>query len=166
VPLIKSGSNKAISSNIKEMRSAGHPQNQSVAAAMQIANKYRRGKGGEVTGPLMGATGGRADKLPLTVPDHSHVIPADVVSALGQGNTARGMQVLAKMFPPDKGEAIRGRSTKIMASDGEFIVTPSNVVKKGHGDVNRGHEVLDHFIVHARKLNIHHLKHMPPPAKD
>jgi hypothetical protein len=166
MPLVKSGSNKAISSNIKEMRASGHPQNQSVAAAMQIASKYRKGKGGEVTGPLMGATGGRADKLPLTVPDHSHVIPADVVSALGQGNTSKGMEILTKMFPPDKSEAVKMRSTKIMASDGEFIVTPSNVLKKGHGNIDRGHEVLDHFIVHTRKLNIHQLKHMPPPAKD
>lgn len=165
MPLVKSGSNKAISSNIKEMRAAGHPQKQSVAAAMQIANKYRKAKGGTV-GPLMGATGGRADKLPLTVPDHSHVIPADVVSALGQGNTAKGMEVLSKMFPPDTKEAIARRSTKIMASDGEFIVPPSQVAKKGGGNEDKGHEVLDHFILHTRQLNIHNLKHMPPPAKD
>jgi hypothetical protein len=165
MPLIKSGSSKSISSNIKEMRHAGHPESQSVAAAMQIADKYRA-KGGGVTGPLMGATGGRSDKLPLTVPDHSHVIPADVVAALGQGNTARGMHKLAEMFPPDTGEAIKGRKTKIMASDGEFIVTPSNVLKKGHGDMDHGHEVLDHFIVHVRKMNIEHLKNIPAPAKD
>ena len=74
MPLIKRASKKAISSNIREMRHAGHPENQSVAAALRIADQYKS-KGGTV-GPLMGATGGRADKLPLTVPDHSHVIPA------------------------------------------------------------------------------------------
>ena len=164
MPLIKSASKKAIGSNIREMRHAGHPENQSVAAALRIADQYKS-KGGTV-GPLMGATGGRADKLPLTVPDHSHVIPADVVSALGQGNTTRGMHVLAKMFPPDKGEAITKRSTKIMASDGEFIVTPSNVLKRGKGNMEDGHTMLDHFIVHVRQLNIHHLKNIPAPAKD
>ncbi len=165
MPLVKSGSNKAISSNIKEMRSAGHPQNRSVAAAMQIADKYRTA-GRQTVGPLMGATGGRADKLPLDVPDHSHVIPADVVAALGQGNSTKGMEVLARMFPPDKAEAIKGRAVKIMASDGEFIVTPSNVLKKGNGNIEKGHEVLDHFIVHTRKRNIQHLKNLPGPSRD
>jgi hypothetical protein len=165
MPLIKSGSKSAVSSNISEMQKAGHPHDQSVAAAMRIADQYRS-KGGGVAGPLMGATGGRADKLPLDVPDHSHVIPADVVSALGQGNSMKGHQILARMFPP--GPKIRGHNkiAKIMASDGEFIVTPENVLKEGNGNIEHGHAVLDHFILHIRRQNIEHLKNMPGPSKD
>jgi hypothetical protein len=124
-------------------------------------------KGGVVSGPLMGATGGRSDKLPLKVPDHSHVIPADVVSALGQGNTVRGMHVLTKMFPPDRNiKTHAGRTADIMASDGEFVVTPNNVLREGKGNIEHGHAVLDHFIVNIRSKNITSLKNMPGPSKD
>jgi hypothetical protein len=119
------------------------------------------------SGPLCGATGGRADKLPIKVRDHSHVIPADVVSALGQGNTARGMQVLTAMFPTKRNiKTHASKNVDIMASDGEFVVTPDNVVREGKGDMEHGHAVLDHFIVHVRQQNIHALKNMPGPAKD
>jgi hypothetical protein len=39
MPLIKSASKKAISSNIREMMKAGHPQKQAIAAAMNTARK-------------------------------------------------------------------------------------------------------------------------------
>jgi hypothetical protein len=45
MPLKKSGSKKAVSSNIREMVAAGHPQDQAVAAAMRIkdqASKRRK----------------------------------------------------------------------------------------------------------------------------
>jgi hypothetical protein len=44
VPLHKGSSQKTIGKNIKEMRAAGHPQAQSVAAAMREAGKSRDGK--------------------------------------------------------------------------------------------------------------------------
>jgi len=43
MPLIKSGSKQAISTNIREMVRAGHPQDQAVAAAMRNARKYGKG---------------------------------------------------------------------------------------------------------------------------
>lgn len=46
-------------------------------------------------GGLIGGSGaGRTDRLPLAVGAESHVIPADVVSALGQGATAHGGRIL------------------------------------------------------------------------
>jgi hypothetical protein len=62
------------------------------------SNVQSRANGGHV-GALRGATGGRADELPMSVPNDSHVIPADVVSALGDGNTEAGFKVLENMFP-------------------------------------------------------------------
>lgn len=40
MPLIKSGSKKAISTNIREMMRAGHPQKQAIAAALDTARRY------------------------------------------------------------------------------------------------------------------------------
>jgi hypothetical protein len=41
---------------------------------------------------------GRTDKIPMKVPPGSFVLPADIPSALGQGNTKAGAEVLKKMF--------------------------------------------------------------------
>ena len=46
MPLIKSRSKQAISTNISEMIRAGHPRDQAIAAAMSTARKYGRQQGG------------------------------------------------------------------------------------------------------------------------
>jgi len=45
MPLKRGSSQKTISSNIKEMVAAGHPQKQAVAAAMRQADRGRKGGG-------------------------------------------------------------------------------------------------------------------------
>jgi hypothetical protein len=109
------------------------------------------------TGALTGDTPGRADQLPVTVPDGSHVIPADVVAALGDGNNAAGQRVLSHMFPAKL--ASGGATVPIAASDGEFIVSPDAVDRAG------GHDVLNHFITHTRKMYAHKLTKLPGPVK-
>lgn len=147
------------------------------SAARQSPRMTAFASGGRV-GALTGATGGRADKLPMNVPDGSHVIPADVVSALGQGNSQHGHKVLSRMFPrssprattnpgkPRSGLRKNGGEVPIMASDGEFIVSPEDVARRGGGNHEHGHRVLDHFILHTRKENIDNLKNLPGPARD
>jgi hypothetical protein len=166
MPLVKSDSRKAISANIKREMEAGKSQRQSIAIAMDVGRRNKAG-GGRV-GALTGATGGRADKLPMKVPNGSHVIPADVVSALGQGNSQNGHKVLASLFPHSSSPQKRagGGGVDIMASDGEFVVSPEDVEEAGRGDAEHGHNVLDHFIVHTRKQNIQHLSKLPAPPKD
>lgn len=44
MPLKKGSSKKVVSQNIREMLKAGHPHNQSVAAAMRMAGKKKKGK--------------------------------------------------------------------------------------------------------------------------
>ena len=112
MPLNSGKSN--IGPNIKELEkpSARAPNGRSYEQALAIALKTagvpkRRADGGGVTdsgfsGALGGDTPGRADKLPVTVPDGSHVVPADVVGALGEGNTGAGLKHLGKMFPAPK----------------------------------------------------------------
>lgn len=43
MPLKKGKSDKIASENIKEMMAAGHPQKQSIAAAMRQAGKSKKG---------------------------------------------------------------------------------------------------------------------------
>jgi hypothetical protein len=52
-----------------------------------------------------------------------------------------------------------------MASDGEFIVSPDDVLKIGQGNLKQGHNILDRFIKEVRKKNIKKLKSLPGPSK-
>lgn len=45
MPLKKGKSKKVISSNIREMVKAGHPQNQAIAASMRKAGKSKKKRG-------------------------------------------------------------------------------------------------------------------------
>lgn len=124
MPLIKSGSKAAISNNISEMIHAGHPRDQAIAAAMDTARRATRDFGGPMplgkprelqglqqlqklpgapsskvhTGPIHSAVSGRTDHLPVHVPSGSYVIPADVISGMGEGNTMAGFKILKRVF--------------------------------------------------------------------
>jgi hypothetical protein len=91
---------KNIGHNVTEMERAGHSKEQSVAAALRTAYGHpkKRANGGHV-GPLPGATSGRADKVATTVEDGSHILSADAVSAIGDGNSENGYLRLERMFP-------------------------------------------------------------------
>jgi hypothetical protein len=97
VPLIKSGSRAAVSSNIRAEIGAGKPQKQAVAIALDVARRaarLKRAMGGGMynpysmknverqvmhTGPIMSSVPGRTDKHAMNVPSGSYVVPADVV---------------------------------------------------------------------------------------
>lgn len=67
--------------------------------ALKIARGMRAG-GGRVnlhTGPIHAAVAGRTDHLPMHVPQAAYVLPADIVSAMGEGNTLSGFKVAAKL---------------------------------------------------------------------
>lgn len=49
-------------------------------------------------GPVLSSVPGRTDHHPTKVPSGSYVIPADVVSGRGQGNTLAGAKALQSMF--------------------------------------------------------------------
>jgi hypothetical protein len=149
-------------------------------------------------GPLTGLTAGRADKINTSVPGGSHVIPADVVSGIGQGNSNAGHATLGKMFPMSTGplgmrlNQIHPAKTNfpklpqvprqkmsmaggghthrdhvpVKLSDGEFVISPHDVAGIGGGDMEKGHRMLDKFIIHCRKEIIKQMKNLPGPAKD
>lgn len=144
-----------------------------------------------VTGPLIGPTPGRSDKLPMSVPNGSHVLPADTVAALGDGNSMSGHHVLTNLFPKSTGNRFPGGSAKVghpfgargakpgsfanggahhdqvdvNVSHGEFIIHPEDVAHVGGGDMKKGHEILDKFILHVRDWYQKKLKKLPGPSK-
>ena len=140
-----------------------------VNAAMNVARSIKRARGGRVhVGPIMGPTGGRADKVPMEVPDGAYVIPADICSGLGQGNTEAGMVRLGSMFPKSKPSLLRqlpGKKVPIFAADGEYVISPISIMDRW-GDLDFGHRALDAWVLHERKNLIKTLQELPPPAQD
>ncbi len=185
MPLEKTASKPAISRNISEFHkgpSYAHTaekfgkadaDRQAVAVAMETARKARK-RGGKVhVGPIIGDTGGRADKRPMHVPDGAYILTADHCSAMGQGNTLAGFKHLAKMFPKSAkaheedtpAKRASGGKVPIYAADGEFSIHPDDI-KDRWGDLDTGHKILDAWQTAERKNHIHTLKHLEPPAQD
>lgn len=213
MPLIKSGSRAAIGDNIREMQAAGHPHNQAVAAALSNARKYgakMQAGGGGFQAPfgermvarqqmhqgfLHSAVPGRTDKLPIRVGGGAYVLPADHLSAIGQGNSLAGANIVGKMFgmgpfgtprqsmpmgrapqghlnlsaKPGKlaagGGADIGKPTPIIAAGGEMVIPPERIIAK-FGDINKGHKMLDQWVMNTRKKHISTLKNLKPPKKN
>jgi hypothetical protein len=57
------------------------------------------------------------------------------------------------------------QKTRIFAAGGEFIVPPEVVKRLGGGSTERGHKILDEFVVKARKHIIDEMKKLKPPVK-
>ncbi len=133
---------------------------------------------------------GRTDKLNLNVPSGSYVIPADIPSALGQGNTTAGGAILDRMFNKgpygmnlpraksgsrvgqrksslskqsfaDGGDT--GQITPILAAGGEYMIHPETVSNLGNGDMDLGHSILDSFVKQVRAKHISTLRRLAPP---
>jgi hypothetical protein len=135
-----------------------------IKAALDLARRYANG-GKVLAGPVVGHTGGREDALPVDVAAGSFVIPADVVSSLGTGNTNAGQMKLQQMFGKAVPRRADGGAVPIRISDGEFVVTPEQVAKLGDGDMDLGHKVLDALVLKLRHEHINTLKSLPPPSR-
>jgi hypothetical protein len=174
------------------------------------------------TGGIMSVGAGRADDVPMHVPDGAYVVPAWAVSHLGEGNTMSGMAMLKGMFgqpwgaakapwgapqpksmpggkgvgipkpppmhftPPNfypqgmsaenpaladgkqkHGGAARGPgpAVPINASGGEFVVEPDEVSRIGDGNIDKGHLVMDKWLILLKKEAAKTLQQLPGPAK-
>lgn len=105
---------------------------------------------------------GRTDSINLNVPENAFVIPADIVSALGEGNSEAGRAMLDSFYGSKKMNT--GGKVPIVAAGGEYIVSPQSIVEK-HGDIAHGLSVLDHLVKHTRKETIKKLRSLKNPKK-
>lgn len=139
-------------------------------------------------GALHSPVPGRTDALPVTAGKGAYVVPADVVSGLGQGNTMAGTKTLEAMFKTGpygttmpkmrrpalptgsrrnrgfaEGGGIEEPGVDIMAAGGEFIVPPESVAEIGGGDIQHGHDILDAFVQKVRVDTIATMQQLPGP---
>lgn len=73
------------------------------------------------------------------------------------------------------GEANEGKPVDIIAAGGEYLLHPAQVrradeivhkLPPGTGNLKRGHEALDHWVVEERKKHVEKLESLPGPRKD
>lgn len=199
---LKPGSSESIKSrNIAEMIQSGHPKNVAVAASLSNArlHPHKQGGGGVASGNgiehlttggfVNSSIPGRTDRIPTNVMADSYVIPADVVSGIGQGNSLAGSHIMDMIFKTGPyGSSIQktgGRSnipnspraeqpfakggtskhSPVVIAGGEFVVSPATVMRIGNGSMTRGHRALDQFVLRMRKHNIETQSKLPKPKK-
>jgi hypothetical protein len=63
-----------------------------------------------------------------------------------------------------RGEGI-GHAVPINAAGGEYVLTPEEVARVGHGNIKHGHQILDAWVINNRKKHIKTLSKLPGPAK-
>lgn len=112
---------------------------------------------------------GRSDILERDVDSGSYVVPADVVSALGDGNTLNGSKTLDGMMGGVQTTSPimmnKGGSVPVITAGGEYLIPRSKIIAK-FGDLDKGHKILDAFVKKVREQNIQKLRRLPNPRKD
>jgi hypothetical protein len=108
----------------------------------------------------------------MHVPSGSYVIPADIISAIGEGNTAHGFDIIDYMVKQRKAsggdvdEMANGDPVAIVAAGGEYVIPPDAVRGFGDGDLDAGHKALDEWVKSERASTIKTLQKLPAPKKD
>jgi hypothetical protein len=118
------------------------------------------------SGLIRGEASGRSDALQADLPKGGYVVPADVVSGMGQGNTAAGASSLRSMIQKSGPRFARGGmigTARVKVSPGEFFVHPHHVAALGDGDLNKGSAHLDNLVKQTRKRQARAIRKLPKP---
>jgi hypothetical protein len=220
MPLIKSASQPAFDANIRtlmhDVGKSPHVQSRKQAEAIAFATQREAEKHadggvaaaqplktggvavgtskpvGLTTGPLVSSVPGRTDLHFTHVPSGAYVIPADIVSAHGQGNTLAGIDKLHKMFNLHKHTASTapqfpsrakkfakggadkhiGKPVPVKLAGGEIVLPPSSVhetmqrVRGKQLSMDEAHREMDKWVIDERKKLRKTLAKLPGPAKD
>jgi hypothetical protein len=123
------------------------------------AHKFARG-----SGLFSGSAPGRADTVSTMLLPGGHVVPADVVAGLGEGNTAAGAKRLQHSISraPKVKHTAHG-ATPVKVSSGEFYIHPAHVAALGGGDLDKGHEALRQMAAHVRQNVVQHATTVDAP---
>jgi hypothetical protein len=144
------------------------------------------------TGPIVSAVPGRTDRHLTHVPSGSFVIPADIVSAHGEGNTLAGINKLhqkfrmghnpsaipganqsaGKKFAKGGADHHVGKPVKVILAGGEVVVPAENVLETMRRitgkplTLDQAHHEMDAWVIKERKKLVKTLKSLPGPARD
>lgn len=206
MPLEHSSSKGAFKRNVstlmKDVGKSPHVQSKEQALAVAYATQ-RRGKatGGQVSGlaassshmtgkgvslglphmtkgPILSKVPGRTDAHQTHVPSGSYVIPADIVSGRGQGNTIAGSEALQKLFKMGphqtslmkvkraKGGGVTETPVRVNLAGGEIVVPPEHLQETVHQDLKRAHDIMDRWVLNERKKLRKTLARLPGPVKE
>jgi hypothetical protein len=152
--------------------------------AVDAAYRLARAAGGPIehpnvhSGAIHAPVPGRTDRLPVNVWSGAYVLPADIVSGIGEGNTLAGSKTLDAMFDRERGhfahkiKKAHGGSTNgwkptpAILAGGEYVIDPDIVEAIGDGSLDKGHKELDAFVLSRRKKTIKTLRKLPGPVRD
>ena len=105
-----------------------------------------------------------------TVPRGSYVMPADVVSGMGGGNTLAGAKYMTgvlhsaiRAVPQAFRRGGRVEPMKVRLSAGEYVVQPQHAAALGRGNLPMGHAVLDQVVKNVRDAVARQAMSAPPP---
>jgi hypothetical protein len=112
---------------------------------------------------------GQSDDIPAMLHDGDYVMDSDVVSALGDGSSKAGRDVLDGFREriPHKADGGSEKPVAAKIADGEYVFPAAFVTALGSGDNKKGSEILDGL---RTKLRQHKRSapdsKIPPKAKD
>lgn len=140
------------------------------------------------SGAIRSDVAGRTDHLPMHLGSGSYVIPADVVSSHGEGNTLAGFKALDTLFDQfnrtkgapygAEGNPYDASSPKaaggaaeapIVAAGGEHVLSPHiiNGIARHYGcTMDDAHAILDQFVLQSRAKHVKTLRKLPAPRKN
>lgn len=153
------------------------------------------GSGYHPGGFIASDVAGRTDRLPMNVAADSFVMPADVVSGLGSGNSLAGAKIMDAILasgpygtsplglhrgsgPPRHGRASGGTAgtSSVILAGGEYSIPPDKLITIGHRmrlakksrartDLAAGHEWARDFVAEVRRHQRAFLAHAPEPKR-